>query len=112
MTSIPTRPYYSGSGKVIDLHNQATDMTGRVDVLVARTIKLVVERNSDPMLQMWYARFQPLLDAEIHSALSRINIKKTLINLGIAPPPVRKSTVKKVGDLRRGRKKRTGGTEL
>lgn len=112
MVSLPTRPYYSGSGKVIDLHDKAIDMTGRVDVLVARTLKLVIEGNADPMMQMWYSRFQPLIDVGIHSALSKVNMKRTLINLGIAPPPVKKSTIARVGDLRRGRKKRTGGAEL
>jgi hypothetical protein len=118
MTAQTPRPFYTASGRVIDLHNKAVDVTGRVDILVARAVRLAVEKNTDPILRMWYAQFQPFIDAEIHGMLAKHNMKRTLINLGIAPPPQRAAAAKKrVSNLKKGktqqsrRKLAEGGAE-
>lgn len=71
---------------VIDLHSPELDMTGRVDVLVARSLRKVVEVVPDPMLKIFYHQFQPVIDLGIQKHLGKYNIAATLRSLGLAKP--------------------------
>ena len=76
----------------IDLHSPDIQTAGRVDVLAARVLKVVVDRVQDPAIKVLYAQFQPNLDGFIHSLLSPANCTKLLKQIGITPStPVRKS---------------------
>ncbi len=82
-----TRPFYTPTGRAVDLHDTAVDATGKLDALVARSLRLVVETHNDPVLAIWYSQFQPFIDCGFSHLLSRYNVAKTLRMLGIAPPP-------------------------
>lgn len=76
----------------LDLHSPDIQTAGRVDVLAARVLKVVVDRVQDPAIKVLYAQFQPNLDGFIHRLLSPANCTNLLKQIGIAPPtPVRKS---------------------
>lgn len=69
----------------VDLHDPAIDATGRLDVLCARTVKLVVERVPDPMMKLWYSQFSEAVDAGIYHTLHQHNVAKSLEKMGLAP---------------------------
>jgi len=76
----------------LDLHSPDIQTAGRVDVLAARVLKVVVDRVQDPAIKVLYAQFQPNLDGFIHRLLSPANCTNLLKQIGIAPStPVRKS---------------------
>lgn len=60
--------------RIEDLHDPALDPKGRVDVLVARSIKLLVKTTPNPVVQTLYGELQPVLDAEIQRLLGGFNI--------------------------------------
>jgi hypothetical protein len=60
--------------KLVDLHAPDIDPRGRVDVLVARGLKLVVAGTPNPLVQTLYSVAQPVIDAEIQRMLSGFNI--------------------------------------
>lgn len=60
--------------KIEDLHDPALDPKGRVDVLVARGIKLMVKTTPNPVVQTLYEQVQPILDAELQRLLKGFNI--------------------------------------
>ena len=81
----------------IDLHSPDIQTAGRVDVLAARVLKVVVDRVQDPAIKVLYAQFQPNLDGFIHSLLSPANCTKLLKQIGITPPtPVISKSAKPV----------------
>ena len=76
----------------LDLHSPHIQTAGRVDVLAARVLKVVVDRVQDPAIKVLYAQFQPNLDGFIHRLLSPANCTNLLRQIGIAPStPIRKS---------------------
>lgn len=60
--------------KLVDLHAPEIDPRGRVDVLVARGIKLMVAGTPNPLVQTLYSVAQPVIDAEIQRMLGGFNI--------------------------------------
>lgn len=60
-------------GRLPDLHNPDMDTVGRVDVLVARGLKLAIGKTRDPVLQGLYGTFQPMLDALIFDVCKPLN---------------------------------------
>ena len=60
--------------KIEDLHDPLLDPKGRVDVLVARGIKLMIKTTPNPVVQTLYDHVQPILDAEIQRMLKGFNI--------------------------------------
>lgn len=88
---------------VPDLHNPLLDVTGRVDVLVARVLKRAVESSSDPVLRALYEQFRPVIDGLIHSTARRYNCAGLLRELGVAPskPRGRTRSERRVDRLRR-----------
>ena len=77
----------------LDLHSPHIQTAGRVDVLAARVLKVVVDRVQDPAIKVLYAQFQPNLDGFIHQLLSPANCTKLLKQIGITPstPVISKS---------------------
>lgn len=88
--------------RMVNLHDPALNPQGRVDVLVARTLKLILERNPDPMLNIMYRQFQPVIDQGIHHALNSRKIKRTLRLIGLLPQPVRKVKTPRAGRMTKG----------
>lgn len=88
--------------RVVDLHDPSLNPQGRVDVLVARSLKLVMERNSDPILNLMYRQFQPTIDQGIHQILNTRKIKNTLRQIGLLPQPVRKFRSPRAGRRTKG----------
>jgi len=95
----------------LDLHSPHIQTAGRVDVLAARVLKVVVDRVQDPAIKVLYAQFQPNLDGFIHRLLSPAKCTNLLKQIGIAPStPVRvsksaKSTRRPVKQARKPVKK-------
>ena len=93
----------------LDLHSPHIQTAGRVDVLAARVLKVVVDRVQDPAIKVLYAQFQPNLDGFIHRLLSPANCTNLLKQIGIAPStPViskpAKSTRRTVKQAKQARK--------
>lgn len=78
-------PRWPKSRPLVDLHDPALNPQGRVDVLVARSLKLIVERNPDPVLKLMYRQFQPVIDQGIHEMLHTRKIQNTLRQIGLLP---------------------------
>ena len=89
-----------------DLHDPFINPIGRVDVLVARGLKLAVDSSRDPVLISWYSRFQPMLDTLFHARLRRYNCRKALENLGVVEPCVKRPRRKTRADVRDARNRR------
>lgn len=95
----PRRPRPSA---LADLHDPALNPTGRVDVLVARTLKLIIQRHPDPVLNLMYRQFQPVIDEALQRNLNGRRIKRTLRAIGIIPSPVRKFKAPRAGRRTKG----------
>jgi hypothetical protein len=72
--------------RVSDLHSPQVDTVGRVDVLAARLLKIVVDRSPDPYVKALYRQYQTTVDAAIHDTLGGFNCAKTLQQLGLVQP--------------------------
>ena len=68
--------------KIEDLHDPLLDPKGRVDVLVARGIKLMVKTTPNPVVQTLYEQVQPILDAELQRLLKGFNIGELMKGTG------------------------------
>lgn len=77
--------------KIEDLHDPTLDPKGRVDVLVARGIKLMVKATPNPVVQTLYENVQPILDAELQRLLKGFNIGE-LMGGGLKGPAKGKRT--------------------
>ena len=88
--------------RLVDLHDPSLNPQGRVDVLVARSLKLIMERNPDPILNLMYRQFQPAIDQGIHQILNTRKIKNTLRQIGLLPQPVRKFRSPRAGRRTKG----------
>jgi hypothetical protein len=66
-------------GLLPNLHDPNMDTVGRVDVLVARGLKMAVARSKDPVLQVIYGQFQPILDAMIFDVCRKANRSRVLV---------------------------------
>jgi len=64
--------------KLIDLHDTTLDPRGRVDVLVARGIKLMVAGTPNPIVQTLYGQLQPVVDAYIQKLLGGFNVDEVM----------------------------------
>jgi hypothetical protein len=86
----------------VDLHHPDLNPQGRLDVLVARSLKLIMERNPDPVLNLMYRQFQPIIDNAIHHNLNSRRIKKTLRAIGLLPSPQRQFRTPRAGRAVKG----------
>jgi hypothetical protein len=68
-----------------DLHSPGIDMTGRVDVLAARLLRMAVVRAHDPAIEALYQTFQPAVDTLLHLRLRKVNCAQLFKQIGIAP---------------------------
>lgn len=93
---------------VPDLHSPDIDATGRVDVLVARSLRLAVERINDPVLRSLYSQFQPLIDEVIHHKLKRVNARRTFEEMGLVPRARRRNPTITQERARRSRRDERG----
>lgn len=75
--------------RTVDLHDPSIDPTGRVDVLVARGLKLLVERMGNPAIQTLYTAFQADIDKVVAKELRAYNMGE-LMGGGLQGPDVEK----------------------
>lgn len=102
---------FLGRGRArVNLSDPSIDPTGRVDVLAARALQLAMSRIDDPVLQVMFDQFQPVIDHHLHQLLGKRGVKAALETLGIVPPGQRKRPVmKKNAEHRRTPRQRRGG---
>ena len=75
-----------GRSRASDLHSPQADTVGRVDVLAARLLKILVDRSSDPYVKALYSQYQRVVDATIKDTLGGFNCAKALRQLGLVQP--------------------------
>ena len=94
-----------GRSRASDLHSPQADTVGRVDVLAARLLKILVDRSSDPYVKALYSQYQRVVDATIKDTLGGFNCAKALRQLGLVQPKTvrpKRSIPKPTGNPRLG----------
>ena len=88
---------YLGSNKLkpVDLHSDQVDPQGRLDVLVARGIRLAVAKANDQGAQALYDQLSPVIDYHLNRALGKVSPHELFTGGGVKPPRRRNTRTKK-----------------
>lgn len=79
----------------VDLHAPDVDPTGRVDVLLARALRMVALGSGDPVLRSLYVDLGPVVDTAIHHLTRKLGMAGLLREYGIAPPSPKPTPIRK-----------------